>query len=197
MYKIFVNEKLIILTDNADIQLDETSKVMSLSDFSIKEIWEELLGKGTEKIYLFHSKKEKLLQKFCKKVKPIIAAGGIVKNEKGDTLFIKRKGKWDLPKGKLDKGEDLQTCALREVIEETGIKNLSITGFATITYHLFKRDGEIQLKQTYWYDMFSDFKGEFTPQTEEEITKVKWREKQKMRKTLENSYRNIVEIFSI
>ena len=59
----------------------------------------------------------------------IKAGGGLVKNEKGEVLFMFRKGKWDLPKGKLDPGETMDACAVREVMEETGVSGLSIVNF--------------------------------------------------------------------
>jgi ADP-ribose pyrophosphatase YjhB (NUDIX family) len=52
--------------------------------------------------------------------KIVMAAGGLVENEHGEILLIYRKKHWDLPKGKLDAGETLEECAVREVEEETG-----------------------------------------------------------------------------
>ena len=43
--------------------------------------------------------------------KKIIAGGGIVENEERKILFQFRRGKWDLPKGKLEEGETIENCA--------------------------------------------------------------------------------------
>ena len=65
----------------------------------------------------------------------IVAAGGLVWNEKNELLMIFRQGKWDLPKGKLDDGETIEECAVREVVEETGLKEVKLGGFIGITQH--------------------------------------------------------------
>ena len=78
--------------------------------------------------------------------KQIIAAGGLVTNAQGEILWIFRRGFWDLPKGKLDEGETIQSCAIREVEEETGVGKLSITQKLQKTYHIFKRNGKYKLK---------------------------------------------------
>lgn len=194
MYKIFVNDKVIILTNVQD-NLDSV-KYFPLEDVSIEEIMQELDHKDIEQIALYHPKEKKLLSKFVKKLKLVQAAGGIVTNSKKEILFIKRKGKWDLPKGKLDKGETLTECALREVKEETGIKELMLLNFRAVTYHIFYRDGKYQLKETHWFNMYSTTKGKFTPQIEEDIEKVKWKKPEKLTKILQNSYGNIRELFS-
>ena len=68
-------------------------------------------------------------------MKKIIAAGGLVLNEKNELLMIFRRNKWDLPKGKLDEGESIEACALREVKEETGLQKLKLEKFIDITFH--------------------------------------------------------------
>ena len=98
--------------------------------------------KKHKKIFLFHKNSEKLILNFKKKIKVIFAGGGIVKNNLDETLFIYRRNKWDLPKGKIDKGETIDQTALREVKEETGIVDLKIVDFRTKTYHIFKKNKE-------------------------------------------------------
>ena len=57
---------------------------------------------------------------------PVRAAGGVVWRRNGagpvEILLVHRPryGDWSLPKGKCDKGESDEDCALREVEEETG-----------------------------------------------------------------------------
>ena len=116
-------------------------------------------------------------------------------NDKKEILFIYRNKKWDLPKGKLEKGEDIETCAIREVEEETGITDVKINTFITTTYHVFKRNGKFKLKETHWYEMYSSYEGILEPQEEEGITKVKWKNFQKTQKALNKSYENIKLLF--
>ena len=81
-------------------------------------------------------------------LKTIIAAGGLVFNEKNELLMIYRRGKWDLPKGKLDEGERIEDCAVREVMEETGINRINISNKIGETYHAYFEDEVILLKET-------------------------------------------------
>jgi len=110
---------------------------------------------------------------------PCIAAGGVVLNsDAGTILLIKRNGVWDLPKGKLEEGESIPECAVREVEEETGLKDLKIISSLCETYHEYKEDGKLIGKTTYWYLMNGEDiqKQVLTPQTEEGITELIWRE---------------------
>ena len=127
---------------------------------------------------------------------PIItAAGGLVQNKEGAFLLIFRRGFWDLPKGKLDAGETIPDCAVREVQEETGVQHLEIRDFITKTYHVFKQNGEFKLKITYWYEMYSDYGGTLSPQADEGIKKAKWKNFEKSQKALvqfQNSFIDMI-----
>ena len=125
----------------------------------------------------------------------IEAAGGLVYNLDNQLLMIFRNGKWDLPKGKLEPGENIRQCAIREVEEECGVKNLTISKKITDTYHTYELKGNPILKRTYWYMMNSDFDGKLVAQIEEGITKVEWVNEEDIAKKLENSYGNIKELF--
>jgi len=108
--------------------------------------------------------------------------------------MIFRNGKWDLPKGKLEVGENIQECAIREVEEECGVLGLCIVNALQDTYHTYEIKGKRILKRTYWFEMKTDFKGGLLPQTEEGITKVDWVDKQDIIEKLENSFGNIKEL---
>ena len=194
MNEIFLDDKSIILT-NVQENI-ENEKYFRLKDVSLDEIIEALSHKEVQRIYLYHPKDEKLMKKFKQLIPTIKAGGGIVYNQEGKVLLIKRNGKWDLPKGKKEKGENIATCALREVEEETGVKKLLIQRFRTITYHIFKRDGHYFLKETYWYDMTTTYKKKLVPQTEEGIEKVCWKDEATAKELAKNSYKNIQLVFS-
>jgi len=104
----------------------------------------------------------------------VSAAGGVVVNPKTmQVLLIHRKGLWDLPKGKLDLGETLEDCALREVREETGIRQLQRGPVLAATMHGYARKGEYHIKTTYWF-RFQSGSNSFVPQGKEGITRVEW-----------------------
>ena len=123
------------------------------------------------------------------------AGGGLVYNKAGDVLFIFRNGKWDLPKGGIEKGEEIEDTAIREVEEETGVTNLKITHKLQKTYHVFKRGGKYKLKVTHWYEMRTDFNGTPKPQANEGIEKVAWLGPAEIKEALKNSYENIKLLF--
>jgi ADP-ribose pyrophosphatase YjhB (NUDIX family) len=100
--------------------------------------------------------------------------GGLVLNEAGKILLIRRLGKWDLPKGKLDEGETTEAAALREVEEETGVRPLTLERPLLATYHTYEHDGELILKENHWYLLNTPFEGTLKPQTEEDIEECRW-----------------------
>ena len=193
MYQIFYKKKVILLTDV--VQEESDIVVLSLKNLKFKKVIKVLNKKNIKSVHLFHKNRDKLLKCFFKLIPTVTAAGGKVLNSKSDTLFIYRNDKWDLPKGKVEKNEQLSETAIREVIEETGISRISITKPLDITYHIFKRDEEYRLKITYWFEMFSDYDGEFTPQLNEGISDVKWIKKEDLENIKNNSYPNIKLLF--
>ena len=123
------------------------------------------------------------------------AAGGLVCNEKGEFLLIRRSGLWDLPKGHQEPGEEMQFTALREVEEETGLKGLVLGNYICTTQHSYFRDGKWHLKHTWWYAMTCSGSSRLIPQTEEGITEVKWVSKAELPEHLQTTYRTIIEVF--
>ena len=133
-------------------------------------------------------------ESFCAGYKLIEAAGGLVYNDTNQLLMIFRNGKWDLPKGKLEVGENIEQCAIREVEEECGISELLITQQLQETYHTYEINGQKILKRTYWFEIKSSFKGNLLPQTIEGITEAVWVDKENIAEKLENSFGNIAEL---
>lgn len=124
-----------------------------------------------------------------------VAAGGLITNPEEEVLLMFRRGKWDLPKGKQDDGESLETCALREVAEETGLHNVELEYKITETYHFYTYKEKKVLKHSYWYKM--KFTGtELTiPQIEEDIVDIQWIKPEHLGKYLKFTYQNIVDVF--
>lgn len=128
--------------------------------------------------------------------KTIIAAGGLVVNEKNELLLIFRRGKWDLPKGKLDENESIESCAVREVQEETGIRQITLLHLLGKTYHEYF-DAWLQeevMKESWWYVMQASSTEKLIPQTEEDIEQIIWADKKRIAICMKNSYANVVDI---
>jgi 8-oxo-dGTP pyrophosphatase MutT (NUDIX family) len=125
---------------------------------------------------------------------PIEAAGGVVSNPDGGILMIYRRGKWDLPKGKKDDGENIEECAVREVIEETGIPELKLGDKICETYHVYAQGGVELLKTTHWYNMKTKKAFELHPQKEENILEARWVAEKKLGTYVHQSYEAIKEI---
>ena len=185
MYKVFVNKKELILTTKPSKK--SKAKALPLASTSFDEIITVLRTTNSKSLYLLHDNPKKLLSLFKKKLPVTVAAGGVVKNKEGKLLFIYRKNKWDLPKGKVDKGETLQEGAKREVKEETGVKKIKVGELAGITYHIFKRNNRYQLKESHWFYMSTTYTGKLTPQIDEDITEAVWKGKKKVGKALEKN----------
>ena len=189
MLQIFYKEKPIIISDKkSDLK---NSLIIDPELVENLDLLKLLTKKKINSIGVFSNEFELIINIFKKKFPEIIAAGGKVINNKSEILFIYRNKKWDLPKGKAEKNEIISETALREVEEETGIKNLSIIKPLEKTYHIFKRGGKNYLKTTYWFEMKSDFNGKFKPQNKEGITRVEWIGIENLSSILPKSYANI------
>lgn len=129
--------------------------------------------KETKSPHIIQVTQENGFETFKSLFKIIVAAGGAVFNTEGNLLLMKRKGVWDLPKGKLDKGEKIETAAIREVEEECNVFDLKIKNSLSITYHIYY-ERKWLLKETHWYNMKSKDWENAKPQIEEDIEKVKW-----------------------
>lgn len=125
-------------------------------------------------------------------LKLINAAGGLVKNGKGEYLFIFRNGRWDLPKGKLEKKELIKECAVREIEEECGISNLQIVHRLPPTFHIYELNGTMAIKHSHWFLM--NYKGTKTlkPQKEEGIKKAVWVKKAIISRLKKNMFPSII-----
>ncbi|OYX09229.1 MAG: NUDIX hydrolase, partial [Algoriphagus sp. 32-45-6] len=100
------------------------------------------------------TKDKKALKDFVKSRFLIIKAAGGIVTKKEKILMIFRLGKWDFPKGKLDKGESPEECAIREVEEECNIK-VRLGAHLYNTWHTYTQNRKSILKKTYWYAMES------------------------------------------
>ena len=193
MYKVFVNDRPLFLTNQ--VQKETDFKLFLLESIDIKKLIVKMFQNKIQHAFLYHPD-EKLIMKTLKAKIPVVkAGGGLVYNTKGEVLFIFRNGKWDLPKGGTEKNETMEETAIREVEEETGVTGLKISNKLQKTYHIFKRNGRYKLKVTYWYEMQTDFNGTPQGQEDEGIEKVAWIKPEEIPTVLANSYENIKLLF--
>jgi 8-oxo-dGTP pyrophosphatase MutT (NUDIX family) len=129
-------------------------------------------------------------------MKKIVAAGGLVLNEQNELLMMFRRGHWDLPKGKLDDGETILECAVREVKEETGLQNIVPGKKIGTTVHEYFDIHVLNFvqKETHWFEMNAKNDQALIPQTDEDIVELKWVQKKDIEKYLKQSYKNIIDI---
>lgn len=191
MYKVFFNEKPLYLTTSLAQKFSEEHPFLFIKYTDAKGIIKALKSKKVKAISLYHADENKLKVHFLKRFPVVEAAGGLVYHQQGKYLFIFRNKKWDLPKGKINKKEDLVSGAVREVHEETNVGDLIVKKPLQITYHLYKANGRFKLKKTHWYLMHTKFDGPLVPQVEESIDKAVWCWPDEIPSLMENAYENI------
>ena len=200
MYKVFFNEKSIVITHPKNITLFKTHPVFAENflKHELKKWFEDFVQSDLHEVALVHSDPQSFFLFFQSVFTFVKAAGGVVlRNDK--LLFIFRNGKWDLPKGKIDAGETVEHAAMREVEEECGIGNLQIIKKLISTYHIYKSPypksfGEYVFKETVWFEMRCCENSLGTPQLDEGITEVRWLSRNELSLVLENTYENIKQI---
>jgi len=167
----------------------------------VPELINSFVAGNEKEVWLVFENPEELWQNFKSHFILIQAAGGVVR-EDDKFLFIFRRGKWDLPKGKIDKGETAECAALREVEEECGISSLSILKNLPTTWHIYQSPypgslGKWILKETIWYEMYHETIEDLKPQTEEGITEARWIRTTGFDQILRNTYPNLEQIIRL
>lgn len=174
MYKVFIDHKPIIFIDRDQFNGNHAFVELHELESTFEGLRMQITNTTIEQpLYVLCDDSKKGFKDFFSGYKKIKAAGGIVQR-KNKFLVIKRNGLWDIPKGKIEKKEDKELAAIREVEEECGITGPTIDYFITVTYHLFKYKGARAIKKTFWYKMSYEGPKNTVPQRLEGITKAKW-----------------------
>lgn len=202
--KIYFNTTPLFLTTEITSEIepyiDNPGTVIKkqFSPDAVSDLIREVQNPKTVAGVFIHNNIEELFEAFKSKFTLIQAAGGLVHTSNGnEILMIFRRGKWDLPKGKLDEGEQLEACAVREVEEETGLKYLNLEKPLCITYHTYHQDDEFVLKESFWYLMDTSKVQVLTPQTDEDIEKCVWISINQLAAYLENTHASIADVLKI
>jgi 8-oxo-dGTP pyrophosphatase MutT (NUDIX family) len=198
--KIYFNDKPLFLCDDVDASLqpyvhhDDAVFIDELNLHTIKSMIHEMQDPSVHAGIFFHKDLEELKSSFFKRFTLIKAAGGFVLNENKEVLMMFRRGKWDLPKGKMDKGETFEQCAIRETEEETGLKDTRLISFLITTYHTYHEGTRSVLKETKWFTMSVKGKQKLIPQAEEQISKLEWVNKNDLKKYLQNTFPSVKDV---
>ena len=190
MYKVFFNQKPLILTNEIQ-EFSDTEPFIFIKYSNASQIIKALKSTKNSKVYLYHKNFDKLWKTFTKQFPVIEAAGGLVERTDNKLLFIFRNNKWDLPKGGVEKNELIIEAAKREVTEETGVADLIVQNQLSETYHIFKKGKRFRLKKTYWFRMATNYTGHLQPQIEEGILKAEWISKDGIKDFLNDAFENI------
>jgi len=195
MINIYYGSKKICLK-GSDCKFDKKLPEVKLNDSDI-EIINSFLKEETGPDVEIEAINYKNGTSFSKLFRNIDAAGGLIKNDKGEYLFIFRRNKWDLPKGKVDAGENIEEAAIREVKEECGLKKVNVNDFLTCTFHIYHLKGKFILKSTHWFLMNAPGNQKLTPQTEEDITDIMWMKADNVKKIMSNTFPSILDVINL
>jgi 8-oxo-dGTP pyrophosphatase MutT (NUDIX family) len=201
--KIYFGEKPLFLCNEVDeaiqpyVHHDDAVFIDELNTHTIKSMIHEMEKQEIHAGVFYHPSLDELKKEFFKKFTLIQAAGGLVMNEKKEILIIFRRGKWDLPKGKLDKGETLEDGAVREVEEETGLVKVKLVSPLTITYHTYHEGTRFILKESHWYNMKVSGEQKLIPQTAEGIHKIKWVNPGQLSPYMKNSFPSVTDVLHL
>lgn len=198
MHKIYFEHRCIIICRPEDAALQNPNTISySCGETGSFTSLVHMLENGAPlmRVYIPSDDVDRSWDLLCKEFREVNAAGGLVRNRRGDYLLIKRFGLWDLPKGHQEEGEDIRVCAMREVQEETGIAELELHDLICVTHHCYLRNGVWHLKHSYWFDMLYTNPTELTPQSEEDITKAAWVAHSSLPVYLKNMFPSIAEVF--
>ena len=203
MYKIYFDNKPLFLVKEINEELEEllhheeTVFIDEYNSHTVKAMIHEMEAPKIHAGIFLHEDPQALLKAFKKKLVPVVAAGGMVHTGKNEILLIYRRGKWDLPKGKLDTGEDLAACAEREIMEETGILEIQMEKPLLVTYHTYHEYGKHILKESHWYLFKAEKQQSLRPQLEEDIDKCEWVTIQSLSSYMENTHASILDVVNL
>lgn len=192
-YRIYINQKVILLTES-EPKFKESYQKIDAETFDLKIIYTWIAAHKYDKFYVISNNAKRYLKSIMQNITLIEAAGGIVKNENGEYLFIHRLEKWDLPKGKIEKGEKVKEAAVREVEEECGIEVSKLGRKLCKTYHAYISREEVVLKKTHWFKMRCVGQNKLKPQKEEGITDARWFKKENIGVIVENTFPSIMDV---
>ena len=201
--KIYFGNKPLFLVDTIDDTVEdylhrrETMFIDELNVHTVKTMIHEMAQDEIYQGVFLHSSLAELMDQFKQRFQLVTAAGGVVYTKGKDILLIFRRGKWDLPKGKLDEGEAIEACALREISEETGLKKLQLTAPLHITYHTYFEGDQHILKESHWYLVLGNKREKLQPQEDEDIEACEWVSRDALGTFLDRTHASVADVLQL
>ena len=198
--KIYFNDKPLFLCDELTPEIsayshhDDAVLIDEFDHHTVNTMLHEMRQPKVHAGIFIHQNLDQLRKAIFRKFQLVKAGGGLVKNAEGAYLFMLRRAVWDLPKGKLDPGETIEQCALREVKEETGLKKVQLDGPLLVTYHTYDENGKHILKETHWFRMSAADGSSLKPQQEEQITELRWVSPGEMKPLLQRTFPSVADV---
>lgn len=195
----FDNRPLFIASEKSEAlegYLQQPGSILStqVDTRSIREMIASMQNEKTLAGVILCENIDDAMQAIRNDTKLVVAAGGFIYSDSKEVLLIFRKKKWDMPKGKIDKGETLEACAIREIREETGLKSLELERHLATSYHTYPEKGRLVLKESHWFQIRGNQNDVLLPQTEEEIEKCEWVRFDALTPYLDNAHAAIVDV---
>ena len=202
MYKVFFNESIIELS--SEVKKSSKNNIIQINEPESYDFVNQLVsdiesGREVPDSLILNQDINQLWNHFRSRFTEIPAAGGLVQDNDGSLLFIRRLGVWDLPKGKIEKNETPELAAVREIKEECGLSGLRIIKPFDSTFHIYKSPylpvpKNLVLKETKWFLM--NYSGSETPvpQLDEDIEEVNWVPVNELNRVMENTYSSLRDL---
>lgn len=197
-YKIYINDCLLLITDDKTATVDDCTTLFYIGNkkllFHIIDTFEKS-QQGSKCIQLKADNYDLVIKDFKSIFVPELASGGVIQNNKNEVLFIYRRGKWDLPKGKMENSEHPLDTAVREIEEEVGLKNLDVLGQISDSWHSYRtKKGRRVLKKTRWFAFAENKTGSIQLQAEEDIVAYQWIDPELFLRSGLPTYQSILEV---
>ena len=202
MYEVFFNDCLLNFgsefNNSSKSNIGQRVELECVGDFDTL-VFDIESGKYIDELQVNCVLQHNIIDKLLDKLHRIPASGGVVKNKEGKLLFIKRFGRWDLPKGKIEINESPKEAAIREVKEECNLSELKVIKPLPSTFHLYrspyiKQENNLVLKETHWFEMLHLGHGHISPQIEEHIEDVRWFSSHELDEVYGSTYGNIKKL---